>query len=92
MPPAVLRINPFEPLSIYEVVFNQSTLSNRRKLNGTRITWSLPASAEETTGFIDKLYIGINFCLAPQGSWTIVFRREFGFCAVPGEGSNGRSD
>ena len=20
--------------------------------------------------FIDKLYIGINFCLAPQGSWT----------------------
>jgi hypothetical protein len=92
VPPAVLRINPFEPLSIYEVVFNQSTLSNRRKLNGTRITWSLPASAEETTGFIDKLYIGVNFCLAPQGSWTIVFRREFGFCAVPGEGSNGRSD
>jgi hypothetical protein len=92
VPPAVLRINPFEPLSIYEAVFSQPTLSNRRKLNGTRITWSLPASAEETTGFIDKLYIGINFCLAPQGSWTIVFRREFGFCAVPGEGSNGRSD
>ena len=51
-----------------------------------------PAPAEEITGFIDKLYIGIKFCLAPQGSWTIVFRREFGFCAVPGEGSNGRSD
>jgi hypothetical protein len=46
----VLRIHPFEPLSIYEAVFNQPTLSNRRKLNGTRI-WSLSAPAEETTGF-----------------------------------------
>ena len=61
-------------LSIYEAVFSQPTLSTRCKLNGTRITWSLPAPAEETTGFVDKLYIGINFCLAPQGSWTIVFR------------------
>ena len=57
---------PFEPLSIYEAVFGQPTLSDRRKLNGTRITWSLLAPAEETTGFIDKLYIGINFCLAPK--------------------------
>jgi hypothetical protein len=44
----------------------------------------LPAGGK-TIGFIDKLYIGINFCLAPMG---IVFRREFGFCAVPGEESN----
>jgi hypothetical protein len=59
-----------------------STLSNRlastkrssasqycptgRKLNGSRITWSLPAAAEETTGFIDKLYIGINFVWPPR--------------------------
>jgi len=66
VPRGVLRINPFEPLSIYEAVFSQPTLSNRRKLNGTFITWSLPAPAEETTGFIDKLYIGINFYLAPK--------------------------
>jgi hypothetical protein len=66
VPPALLRINPFEPLSIYEAVFSQPTLSNGRKLNGTRITWSMPAPAEETIGFIDKLYIGINFCLAPN--------------------------
>ena len=57
VPPAVLRINLSKPLSIYEAVFSQPTLSNRRKLNGTRIAWSMPAPAEETTGFIDKLYI-----------------------------------